>query len=318
VWYSLKTRLPPSQRAAVVPPGLSDEAAAAVVKRRLFVQKLATTRYRKVGCAPQHWVWVGKKYPTSRAIKIALAERYDIDVSVWTVRRDLLSIGMVAKHRSRAPRHRDGDEQRRLTYCIAERNVDVKTRLFCDECYVDDEEHGNRTEWCWPDEHPSPMTSIQYATKLHVFALIGIGVKRLIILDCNRVNSANYIKECLMPNLAVLSRPGVALCQDGAKAHTAKKTLQWMTAHGVKVVLGWPARSPDLNPTEEVWALLRDLVSSRHPTSKEELRKAVLEAWEEIPQSVIDMFVERYNRKVEACIDARGGHFKVPRSKKVM
>lgn len=101
VWYCVtKTFLPPSKRAAVVPPGLSEEAEAAVIKRRVLVQKLASVRYKKAGPAPNHWMWVGKRYPTSRSIKIALCEKYRIDVTVWTVRRDLMSIGMVAKCRS--------------------------------------------------------------------------------------------------------------------------------------------------------------------------------------------------------------------------
>ncbi len=39
--------------------------------------------------------------------------------------------------------------------------------------------------------------------------------------------------------------------QDLAPAHTAKSTTSWLNDHGV-VVLDWPAKSPDLNPRENL------------------------------------------------------------------
>ena len=50
--------------------------------------------------------------------------------------------------------------------------------------------------------------------------------------------------------------------QDGAPAHTAKSTTEWLRKKGVIRLNGgiWPAMSPDMNPVEHIWPIvLRDL-----------------------------------------------------------
>ena len=76
------------------------------------------------------------------------------------------------------------------------------------------------------------------------------------------------------------------------------------------VHMEWPARSPDLNPIEHAWNMLQTAVSSRpvQPASVQELRQALLEEWDQIPQYKIRRLISSMRRHCQAVIEARGHH----------
>ena len=56
--------------------------------------------------------------------------------------------------------------------------------------------------------------------------------------------------------------------QDNAPVHIARLVQDWLrewtSQNGVEL-MDWPAMSPDLNPIENVWALLKENIIQLHP-----------------------------------------------------
>ncbi len=69
--------------------------------------------------------------------------------------------------------------------------------------------------------------------------------------------------------------------QDLAPAHTAKSTKSWLNDCGVGV-LDWPANSPDLNPVENLWCIVKRKMRNKRPKNADELKATVKETWASI------------------------------------
>ncbi len=74
--------------------------------------------------------------------------------------------------------------------------------------------------------------------------------------------------------------------QDLAPAQTAKSTKSWLNDHGVGV-LDWPANSPDLNPIENLWDIVKRNMRNKRPKHADELKATVKETWASIPPPAV-------------------------------
>lgn len=134
---------------------------------------------------------------------------------------------------------------------------------------------------------------------------------QLVIIEGN-LTGLRYRDEVVRNHIApfVLNHgPGVVLQQDNARPHVARVVQDELQVRNIQT-LPWPANSPDLSPIEHLWDELKRRVRQRQhpPTNLRELREAVVQEWQNIPQRSVRLLVRSMRRRCQAVIDARGGH----------
>ncbi|GFV71427.1 DDE_3 domain-containing protein [Trichonephila clavipes] len=108
-----------------------------------------------------------------------------------------------------------------------------------------------------------------------------------------------YIDEVLLPHVR-LFRGAVGdkfvFMDDNATCHRTLAVQDCLDSEGIQRLV-WPARSPDLNPIENVCGMLwgGKLLSRNYPpTNKNTLIRALTEEWDKLPQQLLDNVVAKY------------------------
>ena len=93
------------------------------------------------------------------------------------------------------------------------------------------------------------------------------------------MNGSKYIellKEKLLLHMEIHNC--TIFMHDGAPCHKSKLVQQFLDSQHIKM-LDCPKSSPDLNPIENLWALMKAKKSEKQPSSLEAMRKVIKEVW---------------------------------------
>ncbi len=137
-------------------------------------------------------------------------------------------------------------------------------------------------------------SSVKFPQSVMVWgAMSSAGVGPLCFLR-SKVNTAVYqevLEHFMLPAADQLyGDADFIFQQDLAPAHSAKATSTWFKDHGIPD-LNWPANSPDLNPIENIWGIVKRKMRYARPNNAEELNSTIRATWALIKSNQITFIV---------------------------
>ena len=109
--------------------------------------------------------------------------------------------------------------------------------------------------------------------------------------------------------IEMMRRYGIhlVLMQDGAPGHAAADTQEDLRERGV-IVIFWPPFSPDLNPIERVWYIIKNYLQDNYLETMlyNALRDAVKDAWDKVGRYEFEDLINSMPARCQAVIDADG------------
>ena len=94
---------------------------------------------------------------------------------------------------------------------------------------------------------------------------------------------------------------------DGAPCHRAKVVKARLKDRNIRVMEDWPGQSPDINPIENLWNIMKRLVNNLKPTSRIKLIEDVVKSRNHaVSREILQNLVESMPRRIAAVIAAKG------------
>lgn len=220
------------------------------------------------------------------------------------------------------------DHRQRLIFCnwiTQQLPTFHRSILFSDECtFKSDGEVNTHNLRYWAQENPHWYREIDHQRIWKVNVWCGIVDTHIVGPFFFEENLNRFLYVDLLENelprlledIPLQLRLNMWFQQDGCPAHTsviARQQLnrifrgQWIGKYGPH---NWPPRSPDLTILDfYLWGRIKDLVYRERPTTSEDMKNRIREAIQSLDPVEIRRATDDFQRRITACIHARGGHF---------
>jgi transposase len=259
----------------------------------------------------------GNPHATARQLQAAVGGKVS-EVSISTVKRSLLLSGRPAYRPLKSPALSPSQMAVRLEWCLTHQFWTVndwKKVIFSDESAFD---------VCPPRSQYVRRSPVGRISASHIaqhrpflprvmvwacFCYSGTGPIVPVIGTMRQGNYLTTLQDYLLPQIPQWY--GAAPCvfqQDNAPCHKAHSVMNFLNEQNL-TLLQWPPYSPDLSPIENLWAIVKRKVHSQSTKSKPELISRIKAIWND-DAAISDAcrsLIESMPRRIQACIDARGG-----------
>lgn len=246
-----------------------------------------------------------------------------VRASARTVRRRLLEEGLVSRTAAKKPLLSSKNIRDRLIFCRRYRDwtaEDWGKVIFSDESpFRLFGASGRRLVRRRQGEryHQSClMPTVKHPETIHVWGCFSVkGVGSLTILPKNTAMNKewyqNVLREQLLPTIQGQFGNEECLFQhDGAPCHKAKVITKWLGEQNIKILGPWPGNSPDLNPIENLWSILKRRVDNQKPTNSDKLQALIMQEWTAISQDLVQKLIDSMPGRIAEVLKKKGQHCK--------
>jgi inhibitor of nuclear factor kappa-B kinase subunit alpha len=261
---------------------------------------------------------IGKRRRSTRLLARLARKEGFADVSHMAVWRALRRHGLKPFHRPRQMKLTYKHKDQRLAFCRLQKKRDWSLVVFSDEKKFElyaNPNSKNDIVWAFSRDQVPGYDLLQGGPSVMVWAAISSRGKFPMHVVQGSMNAQKYheiLTKSMLPRARELY--GVAnwcFQQDGCTSHTARATQVFLASECPEFLdkKTWPARSPDLNPMDNLWAFMQEAVRARRPRSQAGFRKVVLQEWDKVPDMTIENLIASVPKRIRLCIVAEGGHY---------
>ena len=157
-------------------------------------------------------------------------------------------------------------------------------------------------------------STVKHPTKVMFWSCFSFkGTCRIHVMDGNH-NSNGYIEQIINGQLKQqlqewFPEGNGVFQQDNAPCHVSKKSLACFRDQGISL-LEWPPSSPDLNPIENLWAIIKCRLRKINAWTKDDIIHNFTDVWMNDPEipKVCQNLVLSMPKRVKAVFEAKGHH----------
>lgn len=262
-----------------------------------------------------------QKFNNAVELKRFINSSLNITISAETIRRTLRNAGLRGRAKVKKPLLSAKHMKQRLDFA---KNYSQWTAEDWEKVIWSDETKINRLgsdgrEWVWRTPgarmqpcHVKPTLKFGGGSIMIWGDMMTKGVGTVHRIH-GKMTAASYVDILSTELPASAEKLGVntldiVFQQDNDPKHTARLTREWLERNNIRT-LKWPPQSPDLNPIEHLWGILKRSIAGE-TGSMDELWEKVQDAWQKIPADVCKNLVDSMPRRIKAVIDAKGGYTK--------
>ena len=247
------------------------------------------------------------------AVQIIIAMKTGVDISVNKILEIRKEAGYYYSPPKAMPRLTDINIKKRISFCYSIlKNRDIIPLIgFTDEsrfCM------GNDKRWVWVKRGEyninAYMQRDKFPLSIMVWGMIAFGYKSKLLFVNGTLGADNYInlldENGVIDDAVEVFGNDFVFQQDGAPAHNAKKTKEYLNEK-CNVLINWPPNSPDLNVIEMIWAIMKGALADAKLETLEEFKTNVEEVWNNISiDTTINNLVNSCTMRCFLCLENGG------------